>query len=357
MSEKTPSGASETGHYLQRLADGLDALAPAERTEVLTEIRGHIADATAEAGGDEAKALAGFGAPELLAARILQERGLIAESQGLQDAPGWSRWAAVALDGGRWLVLLWILVAMPFGLFGYSGPILMAIGWLYVAAVCALAVWWWGWKRRQRGYVTAGMNIMGLRRVRVGDTVRLVRATDLGEPKRGKGELASSVAWAFVILLIVASFGFGMLRSATQNSESNHQQEIQDAVRDAREAEDAIRSVYAAALAGTASPDQFSSDLADDATQLVARHASGSLSSYHIVDVQLPGYEPLPSDGSELADYEVAAIVQVTEMGQDGVSSATYEYSIIKHITDVQQSGSAGSFSWRWVIESAGRAE
>jgi uncharacterized membrane protein len=47
--------------YLQQLADGLEALGPAETSEVIAEIRSHLTEATVEANGDVAFALARFG--------------------------------------------------------------------------------------------------------------------------------------------------------------------------------------------------------------------------------------------------------------------------------------------------------
>ncbi len=358
MGKRTPDTATETERYLQQLADGLDALAPADRTEVLAEIRSHIADATAESGGDEALALAGFDGPDLLATRILQERGLITEVQGLPSAPGWMRWAAVIMDATRWLLLLWVLISavLLFPFDGGRSTLVFALAWAWVAAVLALTVWWWVRKRRQRGHITTGMNIMGLRRVRVGGNTRLVLATDLGESRRGKGELVAAGLWALMLLLVLGVFAFGLVNWARSNAETNRQQNVQQAARDVLDAERAVTGVYTAALEGTLAGDSFSPEAVSGAAELVARHASGAFDSYDIVDVQLPGYKPMPSDDS-LAGYTVEALVDVVEFHRDGGVQATYEYRVVKHITDLRTDENTVGFSWRWLIESVGRTE
>ena len=79
MSRKSAATPGATELYMRRLADGLDALPAPDRAEVLAEIRSHIAEATAEAAGDQARALEAFGSPEEMATRILTERGVVKE--------------------------------------------------------------------------------------------------------------------------------------------------------------------------------------------------------------------------------------------------------------------------------------
>ena len=350
MSKRPVVETGPIGPYMRELADGLDALSPADRTDVLAEIRSHIADAAAEAGGDEAKALAGFDSPDLLATRILQERGLVAENRGLQDAPGWMRLTAVAVDAARWLVLLWFLLVVPFGVTMYAGAVVMALAWAYVAAIAAVTVWWWGWKRRRRGYVTAGMDLMGLRRVRVSGVSRLVQATDLGERPRRKAQLIWSICGAMVLLVFVASLGWGLFHTALQNSGLSDQQQTQEVARDVLEVERVVATVYAATLTNQSADDWFASQATGVEAQLVARHAAGGFDDYFVAQVQLPDYRPMPSLSDDPADYTLVALVDVTE-SSNGMASATYQYRVVRYVTDLQMSSNSGSYSWRWQIE------
>jgi hypothetical protein len=357
VNKTSGAGSGPTEQYMQRLADGLDALPQRHRAEVLAEIRGHIADATADAGGDEATALEAFGSPDEMAIRILAERGVIAENRGLQAAPGWMRWVAVGIDAGRWLVLLAFLLALPLGVLSSSGPAFMVAAWVYVAAVAAGTIWWWVGKRRQRGYTTAGMNILGLRRVKLGGATTLVRAVDLGEPPRSKGELAGSVAWAALIAVVVGGVCYGGIAGAAQNSASNREQEVQGAAQDTLEAERVIDGIYGAALKGETVSSWFAPQAASAGADLLSRHASGEFDDYIVDSVQLPDFKVMPY-GDDLAHYVLTAVVGVTET-RFGFGVAEYEYTLVKRITDFQFSrqgaSSSQSYAARWQVESVAR--
>jgi hypothetical protein len=357
VSKMSAAGSGPTEHYMRRLADGLDALPPSARAEVLAEIRGHIADATVEAGGDEAAALVAFGNPEEMATRILTERGVIAENLGLQAAPGWMRWAAVGIDAGWWLVLLVFLLAVPFGLLAYAGTVAMVAAWVYVAAVAGGTVWWWVRKRRQRGYASAGMNIMDLRRVRVRGATKLVRATDLGEPPRSKGALAGSIVWAVVIVVVVGGVCYGGIAGAVQNSASGHEQIVQDVANDTLDVERVVDGIYNAALKGEAVSSWFAPQASGAAADLLARHAAGAFDAYSVDRIEFLGYKPMPY-GDDLAGYVLTALVEVTESRGD-TGQVLYQYRVVKRITDLQVSRNGAStsvsYSGQWQVEEVTR--
>jgi uncharacterized membrane protein len=351
----TMSGATQ--QYLRRLADGLDALSSSDRAEVVAEISGHIADATAEAGGDESQALAAFGNPEDLAARILAERGIIAESRGLQAAPAWMRWGALIFDAGQWLLLLVLGLAVPLALVAvvaYSSRVIAVPAWLFVAVILGVTVWWWGWKRRRRGFTSSGMSIIGIRRVRVTGTTKLVRATDLGEPSRTKGELAGSIVWAAIVLVLLGFLLYGWAAGWAQNSTYARQQTVQSAVQDTLEAERVIDSMYKAAMKGESVYTWFGPQTAAVGTELLARYNAASFDDFNVDNVQFPDYRSMP-DGKDLAGYTLTAVIDVTEIS-DGSSSAAYEYTIVKRVTDVQYSrrgaNSTLNYSAEWRVES-----
>ena len=354
MSSKSTATPGATELYMRRLADGLDALPAPDRAEVLAEIRSHIAEATTESDGDEVRALEAFGSPEEMATRILTERRVVKETGGLQSAPGWMRWTALALDIAVWVVLLGLLLVVPLGVALFVGWAGEVVAWVYVAAVVGVAVWWWGWRRRRRGCSSAGMNVLGIRRVRVAGVTKLVRASDLGEPKRSKGELAGSIIWAAFLLAVLAFAGLEWFATSVQNSASHHQQEIQNVADDTLQAENVLQNAYMAALRGENASDWFAPQAVKAGTDLLARHTAGLFNEYHVDTVQWADYKPLP-EGADLKGYVLTAVVQVSE-SRDGTDFVLYEYTVVERITDVQFSrhgaNTTTSYSGKWQVES-----
>jgi hypothetical protein len=353
VSRNSAATPGATEQYMRRLADGLDALPAPDRAEVLAEIRSHIAEATTESDGDEVRALEAFGGPEEMATRILTERGVVKETGGLQSAPGWMRWTALALDIAGWVLLLGLLLVVPLGVALYVGRVGAIVAWVYVAAIAGFAIWWWGWKRRRRGHTSAGMNVLGIRRVRVAGATRLVRATDLGDPKRSKGELAGSIIWAVFLLAVLAFAGLEWFATSVQNSASHHQQEIQNVADDTLQAENVLDNAYNAALKGENATDWFAPQAAKAEADLLARHTAGLFNEYHVDTVQWADYKPLP-EGADLKGYVLTAVVQVSE-SRDGTDFVLYEYTVVERITDVQFSRqgarSTTSYSGQWKVE------
>jgi hypothetical protein len=276
---------SETERYLQRVADGLDVVGPAETEEILTELRSHIVEAIVEADGDETKALAAFDGPTLLATRILQERGVLPEGPSFPEAPALIRVGAVVVDAARWLVILWLLLAAALAIgvsAGPSGPV-KAIAWTYTAVILVATTWWWVHTRRQRGKVTAGMKVFGLRRVQLGDSVRLVRNRDVPGERRSRLEFAGSTVWGVFLVLMVAVFGLGIVRQTRNSIKLDRQQAVDEAVSDARDVMALMTSVYDAAIQGnTPQNGPFSVAAAGAERELLQRYASGAVDHYSI---------------------------------------------------------------------------
>ena len=226
MSE--PLSASD--RFLQQLADGLEVLGPTETSEVLAEVQSHLADAIAEAGGNESEALAQFGSPDLLAMRILEERGILRAGPAVPEARGSRRLAALVINVALWLLLLWLFSIPVVGMGVFSSvPLAGAVlGWTVLAALAAATLWWWVKKRRERGYVTPGMHVMGLRRIRVGQTTRMVRERDIPGLARRNGARVAAVLGVLLAVLILAAMSY----SVFSHRAADRQAEVQTAVWD-----------------------------------------------------------------------------------------------------------------------------
>jgi uncharacterized membrane protein len=186
--------------FLDRLADGIEALGQAEAAEVLNELRGHLDEAMAEAPGDDAGALAAFGNPERLAARILEERGVISGPTAIRPAPAWTRQTARVLD-----LLTWVAGFLFFGLIPLTVvfwqhttlaglyPLWIVGFWLLFSGVAACAGWWSAHRRQSNQRTSLGMRALGLRLVSMGDDRRLVKVKDLpGQPRGAKSRFSAS---------------------------------------------------------------------------------------------------------------------------------------------------------------------
>jgi uncharacterized membrane protein len=341
---------TEAERFLEDLARGLEALGPAESAEVVAEVRSHLAEAVAEAGGDETAALKQFGGPALLARSILQERGALSEGTEIREASAGRRWAAVALDAIRWIVVLWILLAWTFivGSGGSIAPYIVALAWTYIAVIAAVTIWWWVWKRR-RSQVTAGMIVMGLRRVHLGDVTRIVRARDIPGCRGGRPTRVVMAAWALVIVLLFAWGSYGLITSFRGSSRSNQRQDIQAAVSDAGQAISVIQNIYAGLAHGDDISMWFAPQAAGAARQLAERDAADPIDYILTGDIQMPDYKSILSY-DDPTGREIDAYITVTEIHNNG-SGANYRYKVVYRVTQAVRQGNAGFISAQMLVE------
>lgn len=339
------SSASE--RYLQRLADALEALGPTETSEVLAEVWSHISEAVADAAGNEDDVLARFGSPEVLAARILEERGVIQGASAVPEAESWRRLAAVVFDAAMWLVLVWlfaiplVVIAMH-GLRSYSGSV---IAWVATAAVVAVAAWWWVKKRRERGYTTVGMRAMGLRRIRVGESTRLVRERDVPGLGAGGGGRVAAMVGAVLALLVLASLTYSVLANQAdqRNVEAGH------AVQWSGDAVSVITSLYRDVATGAplASVEgAFSPSTRQAADELLARHSQGLVTSYAMSNMMLLEYAPW--EDSSVGENTILVSISVMEYPPDSDQPQVYDY----RVGLVVQSSDRDGWSGQWLIQS-----
>jgi uncharacterized membrane protein len=342
---------TDSERFLRELSRGLEVLGPAESREVVVEVGTHLVDAVAEAGGDEAAALSTFGSPQLLATRILQERGALSEGSEIREAPASMRWAAVALDGVRWLILLFILLGWAFfvGVDSDSAitPLVTTLACLYVAVVVGGTLYWWVWRRRASP-ATAGMAALGLRRVTMGSSARIVRERDVPGTRRSTLTRATSLAWSLILVLIFVWFSYGLVNTVTGSNRVNHQQEIQEAVQDASQASLIVQNAYMAVSQGQTLTDWFGPTAAAAAGELAARYAANPF-TYLITDVQLPDYKPILSFDDPFG-RSIDAYVTVVEF-REGGATATYKYKVVYRVTHAETHGNSGFFEAQNCIE------
>ena len=343
MSE--PLSASE--RFLQQLADGLEALGPTETSEVLAEVQSHLADAIAEAGGNESEALAHFGSPDLLAMRILEERGILRGGPAVPEARGSRRLAALVIDVALWLLLLWLFSIPVVGIavFGSVPLAGVVLGWAVLAALVAATVWWWVKKRRERGYVTPGMHVMGLRRIRVGQTTRMVRERDIPGLARRNGARVAAVLGVLLAVLILASMSYSIFSSRA----ADRQAEVQTAVWDSATGVAIVSQLYRDVMTGAQAGDLeglFAPAAIDEASSLVARRSQGLIDSYSINSVDLLVHTP-QDEWDDDETYETVVRVGVNEYARGSDEPEQFDYRVGLNMEPQGEGGWAGD----WLIE------
>jgi uncharacterized membrane protein len=320
--------------YLLRLAGGLEVLGPDESAEVLAEIRTHLAQAIADAGGDEAAALTGFGPPEEFAARILEERGIRSGDSG-PAAPTWMQVAAHLIDVAVWLAVTFLLSPIA-SLF--AGLVLRPLSearasvahtpvTLVVLAFLAVAVGWFFWirKRNRKDFQTTGMTVMGLRRVQVGPDRRTVRRRDIPGLPKYRLSRAGAVYTALVVLVFLGAGIYSLASSRSQDQATNTQQAVQDATLYSTTAASQVSDVYRMVMLGDSTKDiEAGYHFADEKilTDLESRKAAGSLASYQMGVVELSQPDQLLGLDSPPAELDI--VVHVYEY-----PSGEYDYHVM----------------------------
>ena len=318
----TPSSVEQ---FLTRLAAALEALGPAEVDEVVAEIRAHLAEATADAGGDETAALAAFGSSEALAARILEERGVVTAGSTVPEATFARRFGAAAVDGAVWLVKLQILLALasiPVYRYGSPSQALVVAFWVCAAVLAVGMVWRLIVLWRRPGYATTGMELLGVRRIRVGNTTRIVRERDVpGGARAGR-------VWPAIVTLVAVYLLVGAGVSVAQNTGHDAVSQSATAITGASHAASAVSTAYQQALAGVPvsdAPDNFAPGAVPAYAALLRRHAAGTLLGYTIDSIELDHvYDTggLPKSG------DLSLFVTVGEYAKRVDTSDQYRYHV-----------------------------
>jgi len=276
--------------YLEDLAEGVGALGPLESAEVVREIRGHIEEAAAEKGGAVEDALGSFGPASALAARILEERGLLAGPDALSAAPAWMRAAALLVDAtvSAFVLLLLMAVATRPGADRAAAWATLVV-WTAIAATLGLLAWWWAVYRRRPLVGTTGLDLLGLRRVRAGSTPMLVRAADIPDLRR-PGRVRPAIGLLVAVLFVSAG-----VASLQDVAHERAVLAVESATDHSSVAVFLVSDLYSQVLNGDlvlpTDDDSFiTSEVTPYVTHLVAEHAAGRLIAYTIGDVRITGY-------------------------------------------------------------------
>jgi hypothetical protein len=361
--------------YLLRLANGLEALGPAETSEVLAEIGSHLAEATMEANGDESVALAHFGSPEVLATRILEERGVLIAGPALPLAPAWRRWAAHAVDVAIWTAVFLFAAAVPVTIYfwgpaartslGSLNPLWLVLLWFLVAAVAAAAAWWAIRQRRQWGHTTTGMRALGLRRIQVGQTTRIVKRLDVPGLIQERRPRVLAIGATLLAAAVLGFFLYSLFTAVALTNRVNGEMEVRSAVSNVEAAVGIVTQVYQAVSAGTPEKDLelfgFAPSAKSAAADLVERRAAGKIDQYFVSLAPGTDYTALTADTASFhidsGDDRTIAIVTVpviaTEYGRTPGDYADYEYLV----TWVNESHDDGSLEGYWLIQSVQRLD
>jgi uncharacterized membrane protein len=349
-----------TERYLAELRSNLAALGPVEADELIAEVRGNLADALADSGSDEVAAVSTLGSAGSLAARFLDERGLITGPNALPEAPAWARAAAVALDIVPWIpgglifgFELWVLLAaLPTSLLPLGDVAGTYATNAVLIAILAGLVAWWVRRRRRPGYVSAGQQLMHIRRVPLGTTTRMVRTGEIA----GTVRHVSLVRWVVMLLVayVAITLSVGMIDSLGRNSESNRIGEVRRAVQDAGTAQQLVVGMYLTA-------EETAPVLpSDDSTQtrltreILARRKAGRVRSFQVSALDLPDdWRPDPHRSGH--PYSSATLVTVDESWASPEGSflvSNYTYTVLQKWTPQGAGISEGEWSIASVAQS-----
>ena len=357
--------------YLRQLGEGLQAMGPEEATEVLAEVRSHLAETvgaagTSESGESEVDVLARFGNPDVLAVRILEERGVLSGGSVVHRAALWMRVVAFATD-----VFLGVLTCMLILLVndGTGSRVLSFMDessrfrffslWTLLLMGVIVAALWFFQSRRRRPRSTLGMAVVGLRRVRMGPSTRIVSKRDIpGASLRSRSRTALALRTLLALALLGGvCYWFLTVTDPWGPTASEYERGSYAAVDTVSRAVWAITQVYGQVLAGQplADPEMLLAPSGHDAlTRLQERRASGSLQRYSIECIDVSPDDPslLPLAGQ--STWQTVARVMVEEYGPDSPVPNLYEC----RLTEAWQSaGRNGATSDGFRLESIGRPD
>ena len=347
--------------YLERLAESLEALGPAEISEVLSEIHSLLTEAIRDNHGDEQQAMARFGTPEDLAVRILEERGILSERSPVPEAPARLRIAALAIDVAVWLVACMLLVpvvgmivfAASSRFAGGAGFSINAIGVLLMLVTAAALGWLWFGRRRHKWYTSTGMEVVGLRTIRVGRETRVVRTRGIPGAARGKWSRAGSVVSTAIVLLILVFGLVSLVSSVIGNRAGDRETAALNAVSYSGTGVQMVSEIYREVQLGKPESDlsgEFAPGAESALKDLLTRQQGREIVSYSISSIDLTGTGLDEFSETSLADH-AGVLISVSEFPEGSAEPVTYRYLVKMVVTSRTSNG----FTGEWLIESVER--
>jgi uncharacterized membrane protein len=356
-----PERSDAVSDYLERLAECLEALGPAETSEVLSEIYSLLAEAIQDNGGDERGAIAKLGLPEDLATQILEERGILRDGSPVPKAPTRLRIAALVIDVAVWLVACMLLVpvigvivyATTSRFAGGAGFSINAIAILLMIVAAAALGWLWFGRRRRRWYVSTGMEVFGLRTIRLGRETRVVRIQGIPGAIQGKWSRAGSIASAAIVLSILVVGLFSLVSSAIGNRAGDRETAALNAVSYSGTGVQMVSEIYREAGLGTAESELsgwFAPGSESALKDLLARQRGRQIVSYSISSIDLTGADLGGFSQTSVPD-QAGVLVTMSEFPEGSAQPAAYRYLVKLIVT----SRTSNSFSGEWLIQSVDR--
>jgi hypothetical protein len=254
---------------------------------------------------------------------------------------------ALAADIAIWSVvaiLVYMFLVAPAALFMFVGsPSLPVVVPAWTAALLAIAasVWWWAKTRHKPGYTTTGMHLLGLRRIRVGQTSRVVRERDVPGSTRRKKLLP--LLGAATAVMVLTLFVYSVFSSIADNNRSQAQSGIQSAVGDSSTGVSMVSDAYRQVLAGSYSPTAH-----DAMAGLVQRRASGKIETYSIESAEIPDASTYGA-GYPQPSRAIVVFVTMDEYAKGSDTPSAYRYRVSCQIKPEGNGISGGS----WAIDSA----
>jgi hypothetical protein len=199
-----------------------------------------------------------------------------------------------------------------------------------------------------------GMQVLGLRLVRVGEKTRLVRAGDVAGARRwGVGRIYTCI----LTLAVLCGVGYYLYQVVWVNPGRDQQAAVQGVRNDSSEAVRVVSEAYclAIAAAGPAEPqlnDLYVPSARGIAQELAGRHTAGRLQCYTILSVQLPDYKwPGPGEMGRPSG-QVVAVIQVAESGSDSSLAGAYDYTLVRNVHVTRSGLTTSEWFGQWQIES-----
>ncbi len=346
---------SRIGDYLARLEAALEVLGPSEAADTTAEIGSYLAQADADDRLDSQ--LETLGAPESLAAGILAERGLLPTAVSTAPAPWVRRTLAALIDAVvavMPLVLLFpLVVGVPLfvatgGEFRWRLPLLLVAA-LLLGVTVAWAIRYWRNRTRGGGRASVGMVITGLRAVRAGGDMRIMRTASIPGGAHRVWRRAGAIATFLGALAMIFLFTVSVVDAVTNTRDSSRERDIRAATEDAGGAAATVSGLGAAVVelvgsdpAGTTEPGTtFGPVLEGQAigqgTDLVRSARENQAWAYEIYGVSDAIYDR--TDDLSLSDGTF-----VVHAAERGTQYRPIQFTVRKTVTVIQQD--ANSASW-----------
>lgn len=352
--QDNPSGDSSTvariEDYLTRLENALEVLGAVEAAETRAELSSYLAEAARDGRIDDV--LGTMGPPESFAAGILSERGLLPKPGPLPDAGAFRVATAAFVDlvialAPAVLGTVFALV-VPVSSAYAGGTTLTRVGLIVTAVVLIVTVVWgvryWRSRNRPGRGQSVGRNVAGIRVVRAGEQLRVVRV--VGGPVGRRWLTRAGAALRFLVALwIVAGLAYVLTVWVVRGPQTPPSLTLSVVAEDAGNAAGVTTRLTAAVAEAVstpgraqaaAPPDLLEGAAIDEYPAFLDSAVANSARAYEVVYISETAYEEPESPHLSDATFRVEVVERGeehralrfvvrkdTETGDDGASFVT----------------------------------